>query len=428
MYASAMNVLVIGGGGREHALCWALSKSGGAGDLFCAPGNAGIGEVARCVQVDWKNADAVVGFCRDHDIGLVVIGPEAPLAAGLSDALRDAGLRAVGPSREAARLESSKAFMREICEEMKVPSPRNASFKESEQAKSYVGANFQEGEKIVVKADGLAAGKGVVIAASHGEAYGAIDEMFDGKFGEASACVLIEECLEGEEASLFYLCDGEVALAFGNGRDYKRIGEGNTGANTGGMGAYSPVAELTEEVCTQVKEEIVNPVLRSMALRGIPFTGFLYAGVMLTSNGVKLLEFNVRLGDPETQVVLPRLRSNFLELLLTSCSGAGALRGTSLEWDPRNCVTVVMASRGYPGEYEKGGRIEGIESPASMEDVHVFHAGTARDGDGGLLAAGGRVLAVSGLGESLAPARARAYEALGRIEWSGGIYRRDIGA
>ena len=399
------------------------------GDLFCAPGNAGMEEIARCVQVDWKDTAVVVDFCYDRNIALVVIGPEAPLAAGLSDTLRDAGFRVVGPSREAAKLESSKAFTREVCEEMEIPSPRSMNFTGSEQAKakSYVEANFQEDEKIVVKADGLAAGKGVVIASSRGEAYEVIDEMFDGKFGEASACVLIEECLEGEEASLFYLCDGEVALALGSGRDYKRIGDGNVGANTGGMGAYSPVEELTGEICAQVEEKIVNPALHSMVLRGTPFAGFLYAGVMLTSSGVKLLEFNVRLGDPETQVVLPRLQSNFLQLLLTSCSGAGALRDVSLEWDSRSCVTVVMASRGYPGKYKTGERIEGIRSANSMRDIQVFHAGTDRDSDGGILASGGRVLAVSGLGESLVSARSRAYEAVRHIEWSGGIYRRDIG-
>ena len=423
-----MNVLVIGGGGREHALCWALSRSAGTGDLFCAPGNAGIAEVARCVDIDWQKEGEVIGFCHDHDVELVVIGPEAPLAAGLADALRAAELKVVGPSAAAARLESSKEFMREICEERNIPSPRHAVFGEAEQAKSYVEAGFSDSESVVVKADGLAAGKGVVVAANKSEAYDAIDEMFDGRFGAASSRVLIEECLVGKEASLFFLCDGEKSLAFGSGRDYKRIGEGDVGENTGGMGAYSPVAELSEAVCAEVESRIVAPALAAMAERGTPFSGFLYAGVMLTDAGIKLLEFNVRMGDPETQIVLPRLRSDFLQLLLASCSGAGGLEGCRPEWDERACLTVVLATRGYPGAYEKGDVISGVEDAASLEDVHVFHAGTTRDSEGRLLAAGGRVLAVSALGEDVSAARARAYQAVERIDWAGGVYRRDIGA
>lgn len=421
-----MNVLVIGSGGREHALCWALSRSDGIGSLFCAPGNAGIGEVASCVQVDWEDTNAVISFCHKRDIALVVIGPEAPLAAGLADDLRDVGLRVVGPSKDAAQLEASKVFMREICKEVGIPSPSNASFEESEKAKLYVGENFREGEKIVVKADGLAAGKGVVIASSHDEAYQTIDEMFNGKFGESSARVLIEKCLEGKEASLFYLCDNEVALPFGGGRDYKRIGDDDRGANTGGMGSYAPVGELTQEVCAEVKEKIVMPTLRAMAQRGMPFSGFLYAGVMLTSDGVKLLEFNVRLGDPETQVVLPRLKSNFLKLLLASCSGAGSLKGQRILWESRPCVTVVMASKGYPGAYQRGAELSGLEKVAAMKDVQVFHAGTVRDRKGKFRTAGGRVLAVSALGKDLDKARRHAYRAVRRISWQEGICRHDI--
>ena len=423
-----MNVLVIGGGGREHALCWALSKSRGLGELFCAPGNAGIAEIARCVPLDWRDSGAVAAFCRERDVALAVVGPEAPLAAGLADALRAAGLRVVGPSAAAARLESSKRFMREVCEEQNIPAPRHACFADAAAAKSHIEANFAASEAVVVKADGLAAGKGVVMAAGRREACAAVDEMFGGRFGAASSRVLVEECLQGREASFFFLCDGEAALAFGEARDYKRIGEGDTGENTGGMGAYSPLADVGEATRAAVAERIVAPALRAMAERGAPFSGFLYAGVMITEGGAKLLEFNVRLGDPEAQVVLPRLGSDMLELFLDSCSGPGALRGRRLEWDRRACLAVVLAARGYPGGYAKGDVVTGLEDAAASADVTLFHAGTARDEGGRLLSAGGRVLAVSALGEDVAAARRSAYGAVARIDWPGGVHRLDIGS
>lgn len=422
-----MNVLVIGNGGREHALCWALSKSEGLDALFCAPGNAGIAAVAQCVSLKWENESAIRVFCRDHDISLVVIGPEAPLAAGLADKLRVAGLQVVGPGAEAARLESSKVFMREICVEKNIPAPRHAYFANSENAKSYVEAAFTEHESVVVKADGLAAGKGVVIASGRQKAYGAIDDLIDGRFGAATSRVLIEEFLHGEEASLFFLCDGEEALAFGEARDFKRVGDGDMGSNTGGMGAYSPVGNISDEMRQVVSRKIVAPALQAMSERGAPFRGFLYAGVMLTESGVKLLEFNVRMGDPETQVVLPRLRSDFLELMLTSSSDSGGLRHHKLEWDEQTCLTVVLASRGYPGYYKMGDIIHGTDEAQSLEDVEVFHAGTARDGEGRLVVSGGRVLAVTGLGEDLESARRRVYDAVDGIDWPGRMYRRDIG-
>lgn len=422
-----MNVLVIGSGGREHALCRALLSSRGLGALFCAPGNAGITDIARCVPLNWQDDRAVSDFCRERDIMLVVIGPEAPLAAGLANKLRAAGLKVVGPDAAAARIESSKSFMRGICIEKKIPAPKHADFRDRESAKLHVAETYRENEAVVIKADGLAAGKGVVIASERREAFDAIDGMFDGQFGAASSRVLIEEFLHGEEASLFFLCNGEEAIAFGSARDYKRIGDGDRGANTGGMGAYSPIRDIGETLHRAVSDNIVAPALQAMADKGTPFQGFLYAGVMVTDSGVKLLEFNVRMGDPETQVVLPRLRSDFLELLLASCSGEGGLRGRRVEWDRRVCVTVVLASRGYPGDYMKGDVVRGVEDIRSLEDVEVFHAGTAKDSEGRLVTAGGRVLAVSGLGKDLEAARRRAYAAVGKIDWPGGIYRSDIG-
>lgn len=441
-----VNVLVIGGGGREHAICWALKKSKTLNKLFCAPGNAGIDDIAERVSLNWEDFGAVVDFCHRHDIGLVVVGPEAPLAAGLADALRAAGVSVVGPGKDAARLESSKAFMREICAEWNIPSPRHACFTDRDAAKAYLAAEYAADAAVVIKADGLAAGKGVVIAANQQEAFDAVDEMFDGRFGEASSRVLVEEFLRGEEASFFFLCDGERALAFGRARDYKRVGgsdvgedviaselfwpvprKGDKGENTGGMGAYSPVLELSRKTKEDVAKRIVAPALQAMVKRGTPFTGFLYAGVMITQEGVKLLEFNVRLGDPEAQVVLPRLRSDFLQLLLASCSGAGALAKTKIKWDTRTCLAVVLAAQGYPRSYQKGDVITGVERAARTKQVEVFHAGTKRDQERRLRVAGGRVLALSALGRSLGKARQHVYHAVERIEWPGGIYRLDIG-
>ena len=427
-----MRVLVIGGGGREHALCWALRKSETASDLFCAPGNAGIADIAVCVpDLEGGDAGAVAGFCEAGGVELVVVGPEAPLAAGLADGLRFAGVSVVGPGKEAARLESSKAFMREICAERNIPSPRHACFAEREAAKAHLAAEYAADAAVVVKADGLAAGKGVVMAANRQEAYAAVDDMLDGRFGAASSRVLVEECLQGREASFFFLCDGETALPLGEARDYKRVGEGDVGANTGGMGAYAPLPDLGPDVEDGVREqvasEIVAPALQAMAERGCPFTGFLYAGVMIDKEGAKLLEFNVRLGDPEAQVVLPRLRGDFLELLAASCSGPGALAGRTAEWDARSCLTVVLAARGYPGAYETGEEIVGVSDACAEEAVELFHAGTKRGEDGALLSNGGRVLAVSALGEDLAAARRICYEAVGQIRWPGGVHRRDIG-
>lgn len=422
-----MRVLVIGGGGREHALCWALRKSESLSELFCAPGNAGIADIAVCVPALDGEA-AAVGFCETRGVELVVVGPEAPLAAGLADALRAAGVSVVGPGKEAARLESSKAFMREICAERNIPSPRHACFAEREEAKAYLAAEYVPDAAVVVKADGLAAGKGVVMASNRQEAYAAVDEMLDGRFGAASSRVLVEECLQGPEASFFFLCDGKTALPLGEARDYKRVGEGDVGANTGGMGAYAPLPDVEDGTRKQVASEIVSPALRAMSERGAPFTGFLYAGVMITDEGAKLLEFNVRLGDPEAQVVLPRLRSDFLELLAVSCSGPGALARRTAEWDTRACLAVVLAARGYPGSYEKGEEIVGVAEACAQGEVVAFHAGTKRGEDGALLSNGGRVLAVSALGEDIAAARRVCYEAVTQIRWPGGMYRRDIGA
>ena len=423
-----MNVLVIGGGGREHALCRAVARSAIPHRLYCAPGNAGIAAIARCVPLDWRDSDGVIAFCRDQDVRLVVIGPEAPLAAGLGDILRAAGVAVVGPNKEAARLESSKRFMREICVAEGIPAPRHGSFSDGEAAKSWLAEQFAVSEAAVVKADGLAAGKGVIIAADRSEASTAIDALFR----QGHACVLIEERLRGREASFFFLCRGEDALPFGEARDYKRIGEDDTGANTGGMGAYSPLPDVNDAIRAAVSEGIIAPALRAMTQRGTPFTGFLYAGVMLTASGPQLLEFNVRLGDPEAQVILPRLRSDFLALLLANAT-APETPAPSLAlplWDERGCLGVVMASAGYPGAYRKGDVISGAEDAAIASaggDVCVFHAGTRRDESGRLCTDGGRVLCASALGADMAAARRRAYETVARITWRGAVHRRDIG-
>ena len=420
-----MNVLVIGGGGREHALCRALSRSEALHRLYCAPGNAGIAEIARCVSLDWRDSDGVIAFCRDQDIRLTVIGPEAPLAAGLADVLRAAAVPVVGPGKAAARLESSKRFMREICVAEGIPAPRHGSFADRDSAQSWLAANCAASEAVVVKADGLAAGKGVIIAATRTDAASAIDSMF----AQGHTCILLEELLHGREASFFFLCRGEDALPFGEARDYKRIDDGDTGPNTGGMGAYSPLPDVDDDTRAAVVERIVAPTLRAMARRGTPFSGFLYTGVMLTASGPQLLEFNVRLGDPEAQVILPRLRSDFLSLLLANAAPPTAdTPAAATAWDKRTCLAVVMAAKGYPGDHGKGDVITGLEDAAKLADATLFHAGTIRDESGNLLSAGGRVLAASALGEDIKAARRRAYQAVEGINWPAATWRRDIGA
>ncbi len=415
-----MNILIIGSGGREHALAWKIRQSPLCDMLWCAPGNPGIAKQASLVALDIANHSAIIAFCSEADIGLVVVGPEQPLVHGLVDALEAAGIKAFGPSAKAAQLEGSKGFTKDLCAQYDIPTAAYQRFNNAPKAKAYVRA---QGAPIVIKADGLAAGKGVTVAMSVTEACSAIDDCFEGSFGLAGAEVVVEEFLEGEEASLFALCDGQTALLLGTAQDHKRVGEGDTGPNTGGMGAFSPAAVLDDETISDVMGNIIVPTLAAMHHRGMPFHGILYAGLMLTDEGPKLIEYNVRFGDPETQVLMPRLKSDLVELLLASIDGD--LLSVDAQWSSDVALTVVMAAKGYPGEPARGGVISGIDA-AQAQGAMVFHAGTAlRDGE--LIANGGRVLGVTATGRTISDAQSRAYDAVGKIKWAEGFYRRDIG-
>ena len=415
-----INVLIIGGGGREHALAWGLKRAPDLGQLYAAPGNAGIAELAECVALDRLDFAAVIAFVRAKDIGLVVVGPEVPLVAGLGDALRAADILVFGPDKAAAQLEGSKAFTKEICRAQNIPTATYAQFEEAGAAHAYVDG---QGVPIVIKADGLAAGKGVVVAQSLEEAHRAIDEMFDGAFGAAGATLVIEEFLAGEEASFFALSDGQTVIPLASAQDHKRVGEGDTGPNTGGMGAYSPAPVLTPALQADVMDRIIQPTIAALRAQGIAYKGVLYAGLMLTDDGPKLIEYNCRFGDPETQVVIPRLKTDLLDLLLACATGR--LADVRVELKPTTALTVVMAAKGYPGSYAKGSVIKGVDQ-AAQSGALVFHAGTRLMADT-LTAQGGRVLNITGLGDDLAAARAKAYAGIDAIDWSGGFYRRDIG-
>ena len=416
-----MNVLLIGSGGREHALAWKLSASPLLTKLYCAPGNGGIAEVAECVPLAVADHTAVIRFCADNSIDLVVIGPEAPLVAGLVDDLTTAGIKCFGPRQAAAQLEGSKGFTKDLCAEFGIPTAAYGRFTDAAGAKAYLA---RQTLPIVVKADGLAAGKGVTIATTRAEAEAAIDACFAGAFGKAGSEVVVEEFLEGEEASFFALVDGKHALALVPAQDHKRVGDGDTGPNTGGMGAYSPAAVMTPAMIERTMREIIEPTVAAMQTRGMPFKGVLFAGLMITAEGPKLIEYNVRFGDPETQVLMMRLKSDLLPALLAAADGV--LDRFDLRWHDDAALTVVLAANGYPGTPEVGTEIKGLEAAASVDGVQVFHAGTRREGDR-LLAQGGRVLNVTALGRTVAEAQARAYAAAARIDWPGGFYRRDIG-
>jgi phosphoribosylamine--glycine ligase len=416
-----MNVLLIGSGGREHAIAWALRSSPQLDKLFCAPGNAGIADVAECVRLDPADHEAVIRFCGEHNVELVVIGPEAPLVAGLGDALGAAGVRYFGPTRAAAQLEGSKGFTKDLCREANIPTAAYGRFGDAESAKTYLAA---QGLPIVVKADGLAAGKGVIIATTRSEAEAAIDACFSGAFGAAGSEVVIEDFLDGEEASFFALCDGVTALPLVSAQDHKRVGDGDTGPNTGGMGAYSPAPVMTQDITDRVMREIIVPTVEAMAKRGTPFKGVLFAGLMITASGPQLIEYNVRFGDPETQVLMMRLKSDLLAALVATADGG--LNDFDLRWSDDAALTVVMAANGYPGTPVKGTEIKGLEAAKLVPNVEIFHAGTRRDGDR-LLADGGRVLNVTGRGRTVADARDAAYAAIAKIDWPGGFYRSDIG-
>jgi phosphoribosylamine--glycine ligase len=416
-----MNILLIGGGGREHALAWTLARSPALNHLYCAPGNPGIAQVATCLDLDVSDHDHVIAFCRHNDISLVVVGPEAPLVAGIADDLRAAGISCLGPSAAAARLEGSKAFTKALCDEAGVPTAGYARFTDATAAKDYAAAHDLP---IVIKADGLAAGKGVVIADDLATAEQAIDACFEGAFGEAGREIVIEEFLVGEEASFFALVDGRDILPLASAQDHKRVGDGDTGANTGGMGAYSPAPIMTPNIEQRVMDEIIRPTVDQMARRGTPFTGILFAGLMIGDDGPKLIEYNVRFGDPEAQVLMMRLESDLLPALLATCDGN--LADIRLAWRDEVALTVVMAANGYPGTPLKGSVINGLDAAAALDGIEIFHAGTARDGDN-LVANGGRVLNVTALGPTVSAAQTRAYEAVSLIDWPEGFCRRDIG-
>jgi phosphoribosylamine---glycine ligase len=417
-----MNLLILGAGAREHALALAAAKSPRLGRLFVAPGNPGCAAVGEIAAIDIRDHAAVVGFCRENAVDLVVVGPEAPLVSGVADDLATAGIVCFGPSRAAAQLEGSKGFTKDFCREFGIPTADYRRFRDRGAALDYVR---RKGAPIVVKADGLAAGKGVIVAMTLSEAEAAVDALFDGAFGEAGAEVVVEEFLRGEEISFFALSDGVRATPFGSAQDHKRVGDGDTGPNTGGMGAYSPPSPMTPELSEQVMREIVSPTVAGMAARGTPFRGVLFAGLMIGHDGPKLIEFNVRFGDPEAEVILARLKNDLLEYLWGAATGALPERAPQFTEDA--ALAVVMATRGYPGPTQKGARIGGLGDAADLPGVSILHAATRRDGDA-ILADGGRVLAVTAIGRDLAQARERAYGAVERVDWPGGFCRRDIGA
>jgi len=418
-----MKVLVVGGGGREHALCWAIAKSSRLTKLWCAPGNAGIADSAQCVAISDSDIDGLVKFAADNAVDLVVVGPEAPLVAGLVDALDAAGIKSFGCSKAAAQLEGSKGFMKDMVAKFGVPSAAYGRFTTPDDARAFVE---KHGAPIVVKTDGLAAGKGVTICQTIDEALAAIDEcMVGGKFGDAGAELVIEEFMTGEEASFFAVCDGENVIPLIAAQDHKAVGEGDTGPNTGGMGAYSPAPVFTQSVEDKVMEQIIVPTVKGMAAEGHPFKGVLFAGLMIDDAGnPKLIEYNIRFGDPECQVLMTRLKSDVLDIL--DGAATGKLDTVKPEWHDETAMVVVMAAKGYPGSYDKGTEIKNVADADAMDKVKVLHAGTKMDGDK-LTATGGRVLGVTARGTSVTEAQKRAYEAVDAIDWPGGFCRRDIG-
>ncbi|MCY3984498.1 MAG: phosphoribosylamine--glycine ligase [Roseovarius sp.] len=416
-----MNILLLGSGGREHSIAWAVAQNPACDNLMAAPGNAGISKIAKCANLDIADGDAVAGFCKGNAVDFVIIGPEGPLAAGVADRLRDAGISVFGPSASAARLESSKRFAKEICQIANAPTARYAHFNDRDAAREHVQ---NEAIPIVVKADGLAAGKGVVVANTVSEALAAIDDIFDGRFGDAGSEVVIEEFMTGQEASFFVICDGTNALPLGSAQDHKRVGEGDIGPNTGGMGAYSPAPAVTEDVSRKVMEEIVNPTLKIMHDRGTPYQGVLYAGLMIESGDPRLVEYNVRFGDPECQVLMMRLGAQALDLM--HAAAEGRLNETRVNWADDHALTVVMAAKGYPGSYGKGSVIRGLKKCPEDNFNMVFHAGTKEE-NGKTVAYGGRVLNLTGRGSTLREAAARAYALAEHINWAEGFHRNDIG-
>ncbi len=417
-----MKVLVVGSGGREHALCWAIAKSSKLSKLFCAPGNAGIADVAECVAIGGEDIDALVTFAKDNAIDLVVVGPEAPLVLGLVDKLEEAGIRAFGPSAAASVLEGSKGFMKDMCAKASVPTAAYGRFTEADAAKSFIREN---GAPIVVKTDGLAAGKGVIICQTVDEAEKAVDDMMGDKiFGDAGNEIVVEDFLEGEECSFFALIDGERALPLAAAQDHKAAYDGDKGPNTGGMGAYSPTPIATPEICDKIMETAITPLIKTMAKEGCPYKGVLFCGLMVKDGVPTVLEYNIRFGDPECQVLMMRWKSDVLEAL--DAAAQGKLDDIQLDWHDETAMVVVMAAQGYPGAYEKGTEIKNIDQANTIENAFVFHAGTKAD-DGKILATGGRVLGVTGRGQTVREAQATTYKAVDAIDWEKGFCRRDIG-
>ncbi len=414
-----MKVLLIGSGGREHALAWKIAQSPWLTTLYAAPGNPGIADHAELVPISGDDHEAILAFCRGHDIEFVVVGPEAPLVAGLADRLRAEGFAVFGPSAAAAQLEGSKGFTKDLCARYDIPTGAYQRFNNAPKAKAYVRA---QGAPIVIKADGLAAGKGVTVAMTVEEALSAIDDCFEGAFGEAGAEVVVEAFLDGEEASFFCLCDGKTLLPLATAQDHKRVGDGDTGPNTGGMGAYSPAPVMTPELVERTMKEIIEPTMRGMAEMGTPFSGVFFAGLMITQKGPELIEYNVRFGDPECQVLMMRLESDLLALL--HATATGTLDRVSAKWRDETALTVVLASKGYPGAYDKNTPIRSL--PDATAKAKVFHAGTALK-DHQLVATGGRVLNATALGSSVAEAQAAAYRLVDQVEWDNGFCRHDIG-
>ena len=416
-----MNILILGSGGREHSLAWAIKQNPKCDNIFVAPGNAGIAQIANCISVDILNATQIVNTVKEYNIDFVLIGPEAPLAEGVSDILQREGILTLGPSKASSQLETSKKFTKEVCDASGAPTADYKSFDSLEPALTYVKT---KGAPLVVKADGLAAGKGVIVATDVEMAISAVHEIFSGSFGNASASVVIEEFMDGEEASLFVLVDGETILPIGTAQDHKRVGDGDTGLNTGGMGAYSPAPILNEEVLKKTIERIIRPTMREMVRRGMPFTGILYAGLMIKDSDPRLVEYNVRFGDPECQVLMMRLGGQILDALL--CTAKGKLNDVKINWANDHSITVVMASNGYPGSYEKGTEIVGLADLPSDSNFMCFHAGTIEK-NGKVVANGGRVLNITTRAETLIKAQKNAYEMIETIDWPEGFYRKDIG-
>ncbi len=418
-----MKVLIVGGGGREHALAWAVAKSKKLTQLFAAPGNAGIAEVATCLDIDAEDLDAVCTAVTEHGIEFVIVGPEAPLVAGLADRLEGMDVPVFGPSAAAAEIEGSKGMMKDLLAKYDIPTAEYQRFDEPDAAKEYIRV---KNHPVVVKADGLAAGKGVILSHTLNEAYAAVDQiMIEEAFGSAGTEIVIEEFLIGEEVSFFALCDGEKAIPLAGAQDHKRAHDGDQGPNTGGMGAYTPAPILDAALEKRIMDEIVTPTIDAMAKEGIPYKGVLFAGLMITEDGPKVIEYNCRFGDPECQPILARLKSDLLDMLFAAANGD--LDKIKPKWDPRTALCVVMATDGYPGYYKKGSVISGVETADAMKDVTVFHAGTDRDDGGNLTAVGGRVLGITALGDTAGDAQARAYEAVDAIDWPEGFCRRDIG-